>query len=55
MMSAVERVLKAWTDPGPVPAYHRVAQDALRRDWPTLAAALDALAAASPDPESETR
>lgn len=34
-------VIKAWTDPGPVPAYHYAMQDKLRREWPALAGALD--------------
>jgi hypothetical protein len=33
----------AWTHPGPRPDYHRQAQDTLRRQWPRLANALDAL------------
>lgn len=37
-------VLRAWTDPGPAPLYHREMQHRLRQDWPVLAAALDALA-----------
>lgn len=37
------RVREAWRTPGPVPAAHRKAQARLRRDWPTLAHALDAL------------
>jgi hypothetical protein len=44
----VDRVWRAWNDPGPVPEVHRAAQDRLRRDWPALAGALDAL----PRPEA---
>lgn len=47
MNPAVEAVLKAWTDPGPVPEHHRTMQQALLREWPTLANALDELAAAA--------
>lgn len=42
---AVERVHAAWTVTGPSPEAHRAAQEALRQSWPTLGAALDALAA----------
>lgn len=31
----------AWNVPGPAPAVHRAAQERLRREWPTLANALD--------------
>lgn len=47
MNPAVAAVLKAWTDPGPVPAYHRAEQQELLRVWPTLALALDELAVAA--------
>ena len=43
-MSAVEDVVKAWTDPGPVPGYHRYMQAKLRKEWPVLSEALVALA-----------
>ena len=43
-MDPVQAVIDAWTVEGPVPEYHRAAQDRLRRDWPVLADALDALA-----------
>lgn len=33
----------AWTHPGPHPDYHHQAQETLRRQWPALAKALDAL------------
>lgn len=49
MNPAIEAVLKAWTDPGPVPGYHRDMQQELLRRWPTLALALDELAAAAKD------
>ena len=44
-MSAVEDVVKAWTDPGPMPGYHRHMQAKLRKRWPVLGEALDVLAA----------
>ena len=31
----------AWMDAGPVPDYHEHMKNKLRRDWPTLAEALD--------------
>ena len=37
-------VVKAWTDPGPMPGYHRYMQAKLRKEWPVLAEALDVLA-----------
>lgn len=43
-MSAVDDVVKAWTDPGPVPVYHRYMQAKLRKEWPVLGEALDVLA-----------
>ena len=43
-MSAVEDVVKAWTDPGPMPGYHRHMQAKLRKEWPVLGEALVALA-----------
>lgn len=51
MNPAVEAVLKTWTDPGPVPEHHRTMQQGLGRAWPTLANALDELAAAAKDGE----
>lgn len=51
MNPAVEAVVKAWTDPGPVPEYHRKAQWDLWSEWPVLAKALDELAAAARDGE----
>lgn len=43
-MSAVDDVVKAWTDPGPMPGYHRHMQAKLRKQWPVLGEALVALA-----------
>ena len=43
-MSAVDDVVKAWTDPGPMPGYHRHMQAKLRKQWPVLGEALDVLA-----------
>jgi len=42
--AAVRQVISAWTVPGRVPAYHKAWQDRLRKEWPVLANALDALA-----------
>jgi len=42
--AAAEQVRAAWADPGINPPYHRRAQAKLRREWPTLARALDRLA-----------
>lgn len=39
------RVLAAWAEPGPYPRYHRRAQERLRKEWPTLAIALEQLQA----------
>lgn len=44
---AVDDVLAAWLDAGPAPSYHRAAQAKLRREWPTLARAIERLAADS--------
>lgn len=52
-MDAVERVRRAWTDPGPQPEYHRRKQAELRRDWPALAIALDAMVKAPPQSAPE--
>lgn len=41
----IEAVLAAWTCAGPVPRWHYQMQATLRRTWPTLAGALDRLAA----------
>lgn len=40
-LDRVDPVLKAWVDAGPVPQYHLEMQEKLRREWPTLAYALD--------------
>lgn len=37
----LEGIQAAWLDEGPVPAYHEHMQFKLRRDWPSLANALD--------------
>ena len=39
----IEAVADAWVVEGPVPEAHRKAQELLRREWPVLAEALDAL------------
>ncbi|WIC90209.1 hypothetical protein SEA_VROOMVROOM_59 [Arthrobacter phage VroomVroom] len=39
------RVLAAWLDPGPYPRHHARAQERLRKEWPTLAIALEQLSA----------
>jgi hypothetical protein len=44
---AVIRTIAAWVVPGPRPDIHAEAQDRLRREWPALAGALDALTAAT--------
>lgn len=45
MNAAVERVVKAWTDAGPVPAFHYEAMQRLQNEWPTLAEAIAGLCA----------
>lgn len=42
---AAAAAARAWNDPGPVPEYHRAAQLRLHQEWPTLAAAVEQLAA----------
>ena len=42
-MSALQAVVAAWRDAGPVPGYHARKQTELRRTWPVLGRALDAL------------
>lgn len=42
-MDIPDTVLKAWTDPGSHPDYHRGMQRKLRKEWPVLAQALDQL------------
>lgn len=44
MNPEVQAVIDAWTVPGPVPNYHYYMQEKLRREWPILTKALDALA-----------
>lgn len=44
MDDETQRVIDAWTNPGPMPSCHRAAQARLRSEWPVLARALDALA-----------
>ncbi len=46
---AARLVAAAWNDPGPVPLNHVRAKRRLRRDWPVLARAVEALAAAVAD------
>lgn len=43
MSREVNAVVRAWTDSGTHPAYHREAQRTLIRDWPVLASAIEAL------------
>ena len=47
-MDPVERLIAAWTDPGPRPEVHDAAKRRLRADWPTLAYALDDLTVSAP-------
>lgn len=42
-IAIVEAIRRAWRNPGPRPDFHRDMQAKLRREWPTLANALDAL------------
>lgn len=37
----LEAITGAWTNAGPMPDYHEHMKNKLRRDWPTLADALD--------------
>lgn len=46
IVTAARQVYEAWTVPGPSPAYHRQQKDRLRREWPRLYQALEALSAA---------
>lgn len=41
---SVFQIIVAWTDKGRVPRYHNEAMKSLRRDWPSLATAIDSLA-----------
>ena len=53
MNADVEAVVRAWTEAGPRPDLHRRAQRRLRKDWPTLAAAIERLAAREFTPDTE--
>lgn len=44
LLVAARTVTAAWVDAGPAPAIHERAKAKLRRQWPALAIALDALA-----------
>jgi hypothetical protein len=44
--AAVHNIITAWTDPGPSPHDHRMYQEALRLQWPSLATAVEQLVAA---------
>lgn len=51
-LRSLEEVFNAWTDAGPVPAYHQRMKYRLRQEWPALAGALDQLTAViTDDPE----
>lgn len=41
--AAIEAVVAAWQNHGPVPEYHYAMKSKLFREWPTLAEAVDAL------------
>ena len=43
LAGAVEAVVQAWTDPGPVPEYHAMVKEGTRKRWPALTDALDKL------------
>lgn len=43
MTPAIEALVRAWTDPGPVPEVHAAAQRRLWQTWPTLAGAIEDL------------
>jgi hypothetical protein len=40
----LRRIVRAWRDPGPRPDVHRAAVAKLRREWPTLATAIETAA-----------
>ena len=42
-MTPAERIVKAWTDEGRAPLYHREMQLRLMLEWPVLASAIKAL------------
>lgn len=46
IVGAARTVAEAWAVPGPSPAYHRQQKDRLRREWPVLYKALEALVVA---------
>jgi hypothetical protein len=48
MRKLMAAVVKEWAAPGEVPAFQEMKRNELRRDWPALTAALDALAAWKP-------
>lgn len=39
----IGRIVKAYLDPGPVPAYHYRVKNELRQNWPVLAYAIEQL------------
>jgi len=41
--AAAHTLTTVWRNPGKHPAYHRIQQDRLRREWPTLHTAIDEL------------
>ena len=43
MTDAVNKVLRAWRVAGPNPEFHEAAKKRLKREWPSLYAALDEL------------
>lgn len=43
MSDEEERILQAWMVEGKNPAYHRAQKERLRREWPTLYQAIQAL------------
>lgn len=43
MDTKVQAVIDAWDDAGPVPDYHFVMKDWVRKNWPVLADSLDNL------------
>ena len=55
-LPAEEAILRAWTEPGAAPDYHRYCQRLLRAQIPVLARALDRFAAIQPPerPMTET-
>ena len=40
-LAALDLILQAWDNPGPQAGYHREWQGRLRREWPTLARAIE--------------